>query len=410
MPDDPTDTALLGDPRELLPFLVGLAGSNQLSTQARELAQRTQAAVHELIIRRRQEARPVHAVDIGDDPIERVRRALAAKIVPNSVDVRQLVGAFDSRGRQLDAVTGELSAARQRDREVDMVMAQATRALPDVVFEHLGEGSHDLADYVAALAQVLDNTERALRGAVRREAEYVDRLAGKAPSIAGPIPDQPGALDELRTILGQYALSGDDRRRLADLGAALAIEWGHYTGLRRQWQRSWNDHGAAMAALPESVRGDAAPEGATLADRVRALVMERDQARRGWGSCHARHLDVEAATRELVEVTKPRGVAGGPMGEAVGRAAAALLRHHAAGDGSHVPADSPSRTMGRHVEIVAAVRRLLGAIEANTSLLNGRVDTEAAVVRELLDAPAVEDVAPSVEPGEAVVVTPGPTS
>jgi len=32
----------------------------------------------------------------------------------------------------------------------------------------------------------------------------------------------------------------------------------------------------AWAALPDSVAGDAAPEGATLADRIKALVSERD--------------------------------------------------------------------------------------------------------------------------------------
>lgn len=45
----------------------------------------------------------------------------------------------------------------------------------------------------------------------------------------------------------------------------------------------------AYAALPASVAGDAAPEAATLADRIRALVMERDREHASHGECHRLH-------------------------------------------------------------------------------------------------------------------------
>lgn len=56
-----------------------------------------------------------------------------------------------------------------------------------------------------------------------------------------------------------------------------------------------NERLNAWAALPESVRGDAAPAGATLAQRIEALVAERDREHTGFARCHARHRHVEAA-------------------------------------------------------------------------------------------------------------------
>lgn len=50
---------------------------------------------------------------------------------------------------------------------------------------------------------------------------------------------------------------------------------------------------AAYAALPDSVSGDAAPAGVTLADRIRALVGERDRYFRQAAYCHARHRRLE---------------------------------------------------------------------------------------------------------------------
>lgn len=47
---------------------------------------------------------------------------------------------------------------------------------------------------------------------------------------------------------------------------------------------------AAWEALPDSVAGDAAPAGTPLPERIRAVVQERDFARRGWRTCHARHM------------------------------------------------------------------------------------------------------------------------
>lgn len=49
----------------------------------------------------------------------------------------------------------------------------------------------------------------------------------------------------------------------------------------------------AWNALPDSVTGDAAPASATLGERIRAVVMERDQARNAAHRCHARHMALE---------------------------------------------------------------------------------------------------------------------
>jgi hypothetical protein len=45
----------------------------------------------------------------------------------------------------------------------------------------------------------------------------------------------------------------------------------------------------AWLALPESVSGDAAPPGTSLADRIRAIVQERDYARNTAARCHEMH-------------------------------------------------------------------------------------------------------------------------
>jgi len=273
------------------------------------------------------------------DPIAQVREFLRQGAVPHPDDVRVLLGAFDSRGRQLDTLAADLNAAQQR------------------------------------------------------EAEYVDRLAGKAPSIRGPIPDQPGALDELRQLLAADVLATRDTRHARMLADALAVEWSHYTGLRRQWQRKANDHSAALAALPETVRPYPGEPPTTLADRVGALRGYYDMCRAGWGRCHMRHLDVERAARAVL------AWADGTGEERRGRLPVDALRevlerHRADGDDSHIPADHPSRSMSRHVEIVAAVRRLLDALDDQP--VSHAVGWSRTAVRELLDGDPVEDTGPGV--------------
>jgi hypothetical protein len=75
----------------------------------------------------------------------------------------------------------------------------------------------------------------------------------------------------------------------------------------------------AWAALPPSVSGDAAPAGATLADRIRALVAERDRDQEGFVQCHRRRRSVEARAVAL-EVDLAYG------GEAVAQALAEVER------------------------------------------------------------------------------------
>lgn len=60
------------------------------------------------------------------------------------------------------------------------------------------------------------------------------------------------------------------------------------------------DRAQAWAALPDSVRGDNAPKGATLAQRIKALGGALYLARLGQARCHARHIHLEPAVAELL--------------------------------------------------------------------------------------------------------------
>lgn len=73
--------------------------------------------------------------------------------------------------------------------------------------------------------------------------------------------------------------------------AALAVLREDVLGMSTAERDAWD-------ALPESVAGDAAPEGTPLAERIRAVVMERDHERSGHRRCHERHMALEASLTE----------------------------------------------------------------------------------------------------------------
>lgn len=56
---------------------------------------------------------------------------------------------------------------------------------------------------------------------------------------------------------------------------------------------------AAWEALPESVSGDAAPEGTSLAERIRALAGKQRMAHENWGTSHQRLLEARSRIEEL---------------------------------------------------------------------------------------------------------------
>jgi hypothetical protein len=90
-------------------------------------------------------------------------------------------------------------------------------------------------------------------------------------------------------------LDGRDPATLTDL-EKLAYAYPEVAELVRERDE-------AHAALPPSVAGDAAPESATLADRIRALAVERDRAHAGHGECHRLH---QAAQAELAALRAMR--------------------------------------------------------------------------------------------------------
>ena len=81
----------------------------------------------------------------------------------------------------------------------------------------------------------------------------------------------------------------------------------------------------AWAALPDSVAGDAAPEGTSLADRIRALTGERDFNHKGFGGSHRRYMEaIRERDEARAELAALRARAGAPEEAAVERAARAL--------------------------------------------------------------------------------------
>jgi hypothetical protein len=328
------------------------------------------------------------APDADPDPIERVRAALRdGHSLVHREDVRQLLGAHDHRGRALDGFAQREAGWAERGAD----WGDAVDALPDPT--QVGVDGCRLADAVVALVRDLDNAQSALRAAAARESELVDLLADKVPAVERALADQPLALVQLRRMLAADVVPGSQVSTMRALADQLAVEWSHYTGLRRRWQRAHNERAAlhlavadllaaladdtvsatvhaaeatvrmvlgagqrevdaflaqhfahdaavrelldAHAALPDSVARrdgwDAAPSGSTLADRIRALTVERDASHNGHGRCHARHLDVEAAARRMLRTlsttTRPAQPA---LDDEATRLHAVLARHRAA--------------------------------------------------------------------------------
>lgn len=337
--------------------------------------------------------------DTTTDPTMAVRTALRDDRAVDRRDVAGLLAAHDHRGRVLDAQRAQLART-----EPGADLAAVIEALPDDVLDMpstlAGRVDHLAAQLRAARAALVRADDRhrfdrlALEAHARREAEYVDRLADKVPSPYSPLADQLDALSELRQLLAGDPDADPDARmgqwlHMGDLADQVAVEFGHYTGLRRRWQRDHNENAAAWAALPSSVQGDAAPDGATLADRIRAVVMERDQARNGWRGCHHRHLDVEAAARAVLADLPTVSVQyGDPVAEQLHDT---LERHRATGDVRG--ADHPSRSMPRHVEIVESARALLSWVEQGGP--GGRAVADR--LRAALTGPTPGDTGPPAE-------------